>query len=49
MRVLHINTNDQGGAATAITRIHLGLLKKTNIRHGNVKRCNSAKEIKTYS
>ncbi len=28
MRVLHINTNDQGGAATAITRIHLGLLKK---------------------
>jgi len=28
MKVLHVNTNDQGGAATAITRIHLGLLKK---------------------
>ncbi|HAT66590.1 MAG TPA: hypothetical protein DCS66_18680, partial [Flavobacteriaceae bacterium] len=28
MNILHINTNDQGGAATAITRIHLGLLKQ---------------------
>ncbi|MBW2937718.1 glycosyltransferase [Aureisphaera sp. CAU 1614] len=28
MKVLHINTNDRGGAATAIIRIHLGLLKK---------------------
>ena len=28
MKVLHINTNDRGGAATAIIRIHLGLLNK---------------------
>jgi glycosyltransferase involved in cell wall biosynthesis len=28
MKVLHINTNDRGGAATAIIRIHLGLLKR---------------------
>lgn len=28
MKVLHINTSDQGGAATAIIRIHLALLEK---------------------
>ena len=28
MNILHINTNDSGGAATACRRIHLGLLKQ---------------------
>jgi glycosyltransferase involved in cell wall biosynthesis len=28
MKILHINTNDKGGAATACIRIHLGLLER---------------------
>src|SRR5688572_19459558 len=28
VKILHINTNDYGGAATAIIRIHLALLEK---------------------